>query len=174
MLKKRYYYKRILTIHSEPIKQNVPDLLTKFRSASSKSVFNMKLTQNIMRKYEHFIATTHYPKVSLLKPEITNNTIELLRAPLPILCDCPTPIFGIEESLQFIPAPRRLLKNYSNRTTFGERVSEVYNQVYFSLINIAAKGRIFCRPEIRDPLLSALGPEMIKKAVEETIKEVGI
>jgi hypothetical protein len=171
MIINRYFYKRLITIHYDPSIGGDEPLISKLRVAVSKVDFAKKLQDNILNAYSRYVSAVQAPRTSLLSETITNRTIERLKLPYAILCDAPNPSYGIEDKLQFIPEPKRLLKNYSNRLDFGSRVSEVYNTVYYHLMNISAKGRIFCYPTIRDPLLAALGPEIIKECVEKTINE---
>jgi HD superfamily phosphohydrolase/tRNA A-37 threonylcarbamoyl transferase component Bud32 len=172
MVINRNFYKRLITIHYEPRPGDVEPFLLKLRSASRRPGFAKKLQDNIRDAYSAHVGALHAPPTSLLGEPIINETIMLLQTPHAILCDVPDPSYGIEHQLDFIPEPDRLLKNYSNRLDFGARVSEVYNTVYGDLMHIAAKGRIFCHPVIRNPLLAALGPEEIDACVKKTVKEV--
>jgi hypothetical protein len=60
------------------------------------------------------------------------------------------------QKLRFALEPKRLMQNYSSRVELGEHVSEVWQQVYFRLMDIASKGRIYCHPEVRDAIMAAL------------------
>ncbi len=96
----------------------------------------------------------------------------VLQKPDRILCDCPNPPYGTKEKLRFLPEPERLQRNYLTRVEVGERVSEVWQQVYFKLMGIASKGRVYCDPLIRDTLMAALGPEAIRDTLREVVEEV--
>ena len=109
--------------------------------------------------------------MSKLSPEKTNKTIEMLTTPKKIICDCPSPNYGTSDKLRFISEPQRLQQNYFTRGTTGERVSEVWNEIYFKLMNIASKGRVFCHPDIRDTLMAALGPTGINDCLIKMIEE---
>lgn len=172
MIKHRNYYKRILTIHSSPLREEgKKDLLERFRDLYKRPDFQGKLQKKIKEKFENYVYATKYPKVSLLAQEKTDKTVEILSTPEKIICDCPEPIYGTSENLRFIPEPQRLQRNYLSRVTIGERVSEVWNQVYFKLMNISSKGRVFCHPDIRDTLMAAIGPDGIKECLESVIGE---
>lgn len=174
MIRRRDYYKRILTIHS--YSDNYEDeegrksLLSKCRE--------MKKTKKVQEILQNEIANYYYnqlksvlpqARVSLMAPEVTDNVIEKLKTPNMILCDFPEPVHGTMEKLRFLPEPERLLKNYFSRVMFGDKISSVWKQVYYSLIDIASKGRIFCHPDIRDSLMAVLGPDLIRTALEKTI-----
>lgn len=175
MVKNRDYYKRILTIHSYSNilqEKGMKSLLDQFRQTYNKIGFQDKLQKKILERFENYIFhTQHLPKVSVLARDRTNKVIEILSTPKKIFCDCPEPTYGTLEKLKFIPEPKRLQKNYFIRSKVGERISEVWNEVHFNLMNIAAKGRVFCYPEIRDTLMTALGPDGIKECLESVISE---
>ena len=132
MLKVRNYYKRILTIHSYPSPEEGKSHFLlgsgKFRKLH---VSKRNCKKKIAERYTDFISTTGGPKVSLLAPTITDKAIEILTLPKKIICDCPEPVHGTSDILRFIPEPQRLQKNYFRRVKAGERVSEVWKQVYF-------------------------------------------
>jgi HD superfamily phosphohydrolase/tRNA A-37 threonylcarbamoyl transferase component Bud32 len=172
LIKQRNYYKRILTIHSEVAShgEGRESLLDKFRSRHRRAGFQEALQKEIKDTLDNFIAgTAPSSRVSLLAPERTNHVSELLTKGKRIICDCPRPVYGASEMLRFIPEPERLQKNYQARVATGERISEVWEQVYFRLMNIASKGRVFCHPDMRDSLMAALGPEGIRTCVEKVV-----
>lgn len=173
MIKQRNYYKRILTIHNyslpEPEKGN-KSFLEKFRGVYKNTGFQEKLQNKIKVRFENQLSGSQ-PKVSLLSPENTNRTVEMLNTPQKIICDYPSPNYGTIDKLKFISEPQRLQQNYFTRGTAGERVSGVWNEIYFKLMNIASKGRVFCHPDIRDTLMAALGPTGINECLQETIEE---
>lgn len=167
LIKMRIFYKRILTIHTgKPAEEGKKSLWERFQSGLKTTGFEIRLQKEILNKYKNFIGQITHSRVSLLSPEITDKTILELEKGNKILCDCPEPSYGAKESLRFVPEPERHLKNYSSRMEIGDRVSEVWYQVHFKLMNIASKGRVFCHPDIRDPLMAALGPEGIRECVE--------
>jgi len=170
----RNYYKRLITVHFEVSKSEGKQLtfLDKFRNAAYKIGFNDKLQKEIRSSYLEFISHTSLPKLSLLAPNITDETLTILNTPDQILCDTPNPNFGSEDNyLRFIPEPQRLQKNYYAREEAGNRISDVWQQVHFSLMNIAAKGRVFCNPHIRDNILAALSPKELYKILEKVVIE---
>lgn len=171
LIKNRSYYKRIYTIHYDPADNgSTNSLLNKYRNAIKKPDFNKTLQNNILQEYLDFITTTKYEKVSLLRPEITDMTIDKLSLPNQILCDAPEPSFGTEKNvLRFIPEPHRLQKDYKTRKEAGNRVSEVWKQVHNRLMSITAKGRVYCHPDIRDNLMAVLGPNDIRKIIERLV-----
>lgn len=170
LIKHRNYYKRILTIHSYPPSpgKGKESPLDRFRGVYKKPHFQESLQQEITEVFKNQLSVKD-PKVSLLAPEKTNKTIEILSTPKKIICDCPTPIYGTSEMLRFIPEPQRLQRNYLTRADAGERVSEVWDEVYFRLMNIVSKGRVFCHPDIRDTLMAAIGPDDIKRCLKKVI-----
>lgn len=175
MIKCRNYYKRVLTIHSYPApQQGQRSFLERFReSYRTKSTFEEDLREEVSRAFSDYLTHTQAPKVSLLAPAKIDTTTDLLNKPCTIICDCLEPIYGTSDAekdmLRFIPEPERLRKNYLLRAEAGERVSQVWNQVHFKLMDIASKGRVFCHPEIRDTLMAALGPDGIKNCLERII-----
>lgn len=170
MIRNRNYYKRMFTIHSEsPTERGKKEFLDEFRQSMKNPQFQDNLQKLIASRFEDYIRITDNPKVSLLSPDKNDKTVEMLSKPKMILCDCPTPIYGTKDNLRCIPEPQRLQKNYFLRSNTGERVSEVWAQVFYSLMNIAAKGRIFCHPEVRDSLMAAIGPEGIKESLKSNM-----
>lgn len=172
MLKLRKFYKRILTIHSyQSPAQGKKSLLDKFRYVLNKPGFQDSFQNRIREAYENYLEQTQSSKISLLAPKITNKAIEILNEPNKILCDCPQPQHGAKEMLRFIPEPQRLQKNYFIRGDTGERVSEVWNQVYYKLMDIVSKGRIYCHPDIRDTIMATIGPDGLKSCLENVIED---
>jgi len=172
MIKDRKYYKRILTIHSEPSKEEngKTTLLDRFRSASNKLRFQEILQSEIRKAFQSFLDESESRRESLLSHSKMDFALEMLEKPKTILCDCPDPssVYGTTDKLRFIFEPKRLHHNYFIRSETGERISEVWNQVYFRLMNIVAKGRIFCHPDIRDTLMAGLGPQRLIRCLEVT------
>lgn len=174
MVMNRLFYKRILTIHYDKSEEEgKPSFVDRFRNVYKKSDFSKRLQTKIREKYIDFLAHTTLPKVSLLSPEITEKTSESLFEPGKIICDVPPPNYGISDQnlLRFIPEPQRLQNNYYSRINVGDRVSEVWNQVYFKLMNIVSKGRVFCHPELRDCLMATIGPQIVRETLESVIDE---
>lgn len=172
MIKQRNYYKRILTIHSEPEpEEGKVSFLERFRKIFERAEFQENLQSKIRTKFEDYVSHTESPKVSLLNPEQVNKVLEILDTPKKIICDCPGPSYGTDDKLRFVPEPQRLRRNYYARYKAGERVSEVWNQIYFKLMNIASKGRVFCHPDIRDTLMAAVGPGGIEECLMDTIQQ---
>ena len=178
MIEQRNYYKRMLTIHiysiEEAEEQGKLSLLIRFRNVYKKTGFQKRLQDKIRESFQsQLYHLAPYAKVSLMAPEKTDKCIEILSTPKKIICDCPEPVYGAGEKdkLRFIPEPQRLQKNYFVRANIGERVSEVWKEVYFKLMNIASKGRVFCHPDIRDTLMAVLGPDLIKDCLEHVINE---
>jgi hypothetical protein len=168
----------MLTIHiysiEEAEEQGKLSLLIRFRNVYKKTGFQKRLQDKIRESFQsQLYHLAPYAKVSLMAPEKTDKCIEILSTPKKIICDCPEPVYGAGEKdkLRFIPEPQRLQKNYFVRANIGERVSEVWKEVYFKLMNIASKGRVFCHPDIRDTLMAVLGPDLIKDCLEHVINE---
>jgi len=173
MIKQRNYYKRILTIHNyslPELEKGKKSLLEKFRDVYKSTGFQEKYQKKIKEAFENKLSG-NLPKVSKLSPENRDKTIEMLTTPKKIICDCPSLNYGTSDKLRFISEPQRLQQNYFTRGTTGERVSEVWNEIYFKLMNIASKGRVFCHPDIRDTLMAALGPTGINDCLKEMVEE---
>ena len=143
--------------------------LNRFELATSNAVAYMQ--RYGIQEYNVSTRLLRGMDISLLAPTITDKAIEILTLPKKIICDCPEPVHGTSDILRFIPEPQRLQKNYFRRVKAGERVSEVWKQVYFKLMDIASKGRIFCHPDIKDTLMATLGPDIIQECLESVIKE---
>jgi phosphohydrolase domain-containing protein len=171
MILRRDYYKRVLTVHSEfKNEEGKEPLLGLFREAVKREGFNSALQERLRAKLGQHLAQVSGPQASSLAPGRRNKVLEVLGEPSMVLCDCPRPPYGTREKLRFIPEPDRVLRNYMTRVSIGDRVSEVWQQVFFKLMQIASKGRVFCHPEIRNTLMAALGPEGIRDVLIETIK----
>jgi HD superfamily phosphohydrolase/serine/threonine protein kinase len=174
MIRKREYYKRILTVHSEfSQEEGRKSLLDQFRATANQDGFGVELQKRVRTKLEQHLSQVSGPQASSLAPERRNKALEMLAEPAMILCDCPKPPYGSREKLRFIPEPSRVLRNYMSRASVAERVSEVWQQVFFKLMEIASKGRVYCHPEIRDTLMAALGPDGVQGALSDTIKMYG-
>ena len=173
-IKARNYYKRLVTIYREsaPDASGQRPFLDRFREACSKPEFNDAVQKRIRKLLNTHLGQIEGPAASALAPARRDESLALLEEPGKILCDCPEAPYGSNEKLRFIPEPHRLQHNYLSRVEVGERVSEVWEQVFFRLMNIAAKGRVFCDPRVRDTLMAALGPDSIRNCVQETVEKV--
>lgn len=168
----RKYYKRIYSLHRETsLEVGKKSELEKFRECCAKQDFQEKLQAKILEKLTSLRSAT-MPRSSVQSPERVDFVAKELLKPMRILCDAPSPSQGATHPLKFIPEPERLRKNHRTRLKAGERVSEVWQHVHYTLMDIAAKGRIFCHPDIRDTLMAALGPDHIHSAVQAAIKQV--
>ncbi len=171
MIRKRDYYKRVLTVHSEfRGEEGRQSLLEQFRATAHQEGFSAALQKKLRAKLDQHLSQISGPQASSLAPERKNRALEVLDEPGTVLCDCPSPPYGSREKLRIIPEPGRMLRNYMSRVSVGERVSEVWQQVFFRLMEIASKGRVYCHPQTRDTLMAALGPEGIEAALSDTIK----
>jgi hypothetical protein len=170
LLRGRQYYKRLLALH-EGDGGECP--LAAFRSAQARPGFSAALQQSLRTRFEGFLAGSHGPGVSLLAPERTDGVLARLARPRAVLCDAPAPSIGAREKLFFVPTPKMILKNYAIRGGVGRRVSDVWNQTHEQLMRIAARGHVFCHPEVRDVLLAAIGPEGVRQALAETMRRFG-
>ncbi len=164
-LKQRQYYKNILTLTAT--QQNID--IEKFRTACQNPAFHGRVQHRIAEKFRANLAGSAAVGHSLLRPEKTDRTLQLLGEPLVILCDAPKPSTGAGERLYFIPEPDRLKKNYLSRSLSAERISDVWSGIHEQLMKFAARAMVFCHPDIRDPLMAALGPEGVEQAVLEAI-----
>jgi len=46
----------------------------------------------------------------------------------------------------------------------------MWGEIYFELMNIATKARVFCHPSIRNILMVTIGLEGLKLAVKRTVE----
>lgn len=169
MIRQRRFYKRLVTVHSYHEEEGRPPLLQRFREVHRRPEFDRMLQDEIRRRFEQYMATLQGPQPSVLAPERSNAVAEELKKPGRILSDCPSPRAGSSERLRFALEPKRRLQNYASRVEVGERVSEVWQEVHFRLMEIASKGRVYCHPSIRDALMAALGPSGIREALSHVI-----
>ena len=171
MIAARRPYKRLLTVHNAPDVSG-DDFLQRFRNAHSKPRFDELLQKEIRERFDQFQVGIQGPQPSSLAPHsVAIAQAELLK-PGRVLTDCPSPRTGSRERLRFALEPKRRLQNYSSRVAVAERVSEVWQQVSTRLMAIASKGRVYCHPLLRDPLMAALGPEGARDALETVITKV--
>lgn len=169
-LRERSYYKRILTVHHNTLNENGREILTQYRSLvkTKRNLLNSKLQEVLTQRYSSVIASMNpMYRVSALSTEITDKTLVFLKEPNMIICDAPEPSFGMKgKTPRFIPEPQRLQHTYAVRKEVGNKVSEVWEKEYFTLMEIASKGRIYCHPEIRNNIMAALSPKLIQEALE--------
>jgi HD superfamily phosphohydrolase len=168
LIRSRQYYKRLYTIH-EGNDSHIS--LKDFRAAVKSGQIGERLRGILRKRFEALLNAQQMPGNSLLTPEKGNRALALLAEPNTILCDAPRPSIGADNNLFFVPAPQRLEKNLSRRHTSGERVSAVWNRVHEQLMSIAAKGRVFCHPDIRDPLMALLSPTDIENCILEAMRK---
>ena len=170
MIIKRQYYKRIATIHDD---QEPPagrrSFIQEFRVAHKKAGFNEALRNKIMDSFIDY-TRNRVTDNSYFQMDDKDKIIQLLSKPYSILSDCPDPSYGGTELLNIIPEPQRLYKNYFSRVHTGETASTVWNNIYFKLMNIAAKARVFCHPDIRNSLMATIGLDGLKLAVKEAVR----
>lgn len=172
LIRLRKYYKRIYSLHRESSQEaGKKSEIEKFRECCAKSDFQGVLQERILERLT-MLRSASMPRTSAQSPERVDFVLKELSKPKRILCDAPSPSQGATHPLKFIPEPERLRKNHRTRLKAGERVSEVWQHVHFTLMDIAAKGRVFCHPDIRDTLMAALGPDHIHSAVQAAIKAV--
>lgn len=149
-------------------------ILEKFKKAYDGNKNNQeKLQKEIKEVFERKTSSVNNSQqYFLLASDEINETIERLADPRKIICDCPCPAYGADddEKLKFIPEPQKFQRNYYVRTAAGERVSDVWNGIYYELMNIVSKGRVFCHPDIRDALMAAIGPGDIRECSEKVIR----
>jgi HD superfamily phosphohydrolase len=172
MIQARRFYKRLVTVHSHPELDGSTSLLSRFRNLHHRHDFDSELQAEIKKRFEAFKTAAVGPQPTVLTEQNTDWVLEELDKPGRILCDCPTPRTGSQEKLRFAIEPKRRLQNYAIRVEVGERVSEVWQQVYSRLMDIASKGRVYCHPKIRDALMAALGPSGIQSALKKVIEKL--
>lgn len=167
MIMERRYYKRIVTIHDdEPEVQKGPKtFIQKFREANKKSGFDEHVRKEIIEAFSKY-AQSRAGDDSYFRLTNTDEVMKLLSRPYCILTDCPDPSYGSSGMLNIIPEPQRLYKNYFSRVKVGKTASRVWDEVFFKMMNISAKGRVFCHPSIRNPLMATIGLEGLKTAVK--------
>lgn len=171
MIVARRPYKRLLTVHNAPGADG-DDFLQRFRNAHSKPRFDELLQSEIRERFDQYQVGIQGPQPSALAPQSVASAQAELHKPGRILTDCPSPRTGSKERLRFALEPKRRLQNYSSGVAVAERVSEVWQQVSTRLMAIASKGRVYCHPILRDPLMAALGPEGVRDALETVIGKV--
>lgn len=171
MVRRRRFYKRLLTLHSHHEEEGKLPLLQRFRNAHRQEGFDAALQEEVAKRLEAYLTGIAGPQPSVLSPERRDPVLAELAKPGRILSDCPSPRLGSQEKLRFAPEPKRRLQNYVSRVEVGERVSEVWQQVYYRLMEIASKGRVYCHPDTRDTLMAALGPEGIREAVKKVVAQ---
>ena len=169
MIKARRFYKRLLTIHSHHEEEGKPSMLENFRQYYLQTDFDKSLQEEIRNKLEAYVNSVEGPQPSVLAKDACASVLSKLEVPGRVLCDCPMASVGSVQKLRFALEPKRLMQNYSSRVELGEHVSEVWQQVYFRLMDIASKGRIYCHPEVRDAIMAALGPDGIRAALKNVI-----
>lgn len=168
LIRARRYYKRICTIHEgSGSRIQIED----FRNATRKPGFDETLRKILRARFESRLTTRQGPGASLLTPDRSGPALEILSRQRTILCDAPRPSIGSHNQLLFVPEPQRLERNHSERHRSGERVSAVWNDVHARLMSIAAKGRVFCHPDLREALLAALGPAGVEDCILEAMKK---
>jgi hypothetical protein len=170
LIKERRFYKRVLTLHDErPLEEGAEPELDAFRRASSKPQFRKRLRELVAERFAGVTAAKSGSNLSALSTERVNTTAEGLSKSTALLVDAPDPQYGSRTPLRIIPEPKRLERNYLTRAETGERVSEVWAQVHHRLMRFAAKGRVFCHPDLRDTVVAAIGPEDLRGLVREAI-----
>jgi HD superfamily phosphohydrolase/tRNA A-37 threonylcarbamoyl transferase component Bud32 len=169
LLRQRRFYKRVLTIHYERLPGETAESTWEKLRRVDRNTLQRSLRDAIIEEYAKFVAAGDFSRTSLLAQERTDATMATLQKDNSILVDIPNPSYGAEDSLKVIPEPERLQKNYETRIKTGERISEVWGQVHYGLMRIAAKSRVYCHPDARDTLMAALKPENIKTLLDGLI-----
>lgn len=91
-----------------------------------------------------------------------------------ILVDAPDIKYGTKFDLKFVVAANKAGQNYSSGDNLGEHTSAVWNRINKELMNLIAKGRVFCHPDIRDNIGSFLQPLEISNCINTAINELEI
>lgn len=171
LIKKRQFYKRILTIHEEikASEEGKHSFLDLFRQAYSKSGFRESLHKELYEQFSQAAAAKSDSHSTMLTTDNISKAKEILFSPESILIDIPSPSYGSAMSLRLIPEPQRLQRNYLTRKETGERISEVWANVHHKLMRFASKGRIYCHPDIRETLMAVLRPEDIRNILDTAI-----
>jgi len=170
LLRQRRFYKRILTIHDERLRDEPGESTwEKLQRVRDRRKLQNELHEKIKREFITFISSGNYSKVSLLAEDKTDFTMTILEKENAILVDIPDPSYGADKPLKIMPEPQRLQRNYETRLVTSQRISEVWAGIHHMLMRIAAKGRIFCHPDARDTLMAALKPEDIKAILDSII-----
>lgn len=170
LLRKRKFYKRILTIHDERLRDEPGESTwEKLQRVRDRRKLQDELHEKIKTEFINFISSGSYSKVSLLAENKTDFTMTILEKEKTILVDIPDPSYGAEKPLKIMPEPQRLQRNYQTRLVTSQRISEVWAGIHYMLMRIAAKSRIFCHPDARDTLMAALKPEDIKAILDGII-----
>ncbi len=106
---------------------------------------------------------------SSLIPDKVDDTVKILGQPNAILVDVPRPSAGSDKLLRVMPEPYRSQRSYSDRYATRDRIAGVWQQVHSPLIRLAAKGRIFCHPDIRDTLMAVLSYDTIDSILQKQV-----
>lgn len=177
MVKRRNYYKRIYTIHPRKTKENLKGkFYIDFEGyvLNKKSKFQSKLAKNLKKKFiESLTEVRVKDKSATLYEANTNEVVKALDEPLSIICDIPI-IDEKDDEIRLIPEPNKFRQNYETRNKIGEKISDVYHDIYNQLMVKTCKGRIFCHPKIRDVLLRVLTPNLIKECISSTYEDMKI
>jgi len=167
LLRKRKFYKRILTIHDERLREEpAGSTWDKLQLVRNRRKLQEELHDMINTEFINFVSSGSYSKVSLLAKERTDFTKTVLGQRNAILVDIPDPSYGAEKPLRIMPEPQRLQRNYQTRLDTSQRISEVWAGIHHTLMRIAAKSRVFCHPDARDTLMAALKPEDIRALLD--------
>jgi len=154
LIKDRRLFKRILTIHRKTdIKHgeaNYYDLIAK-NSTKIKLLLRNNLIESFIKKRESQIETLSAPNNAEAK-----KVIELLNSDYGILIDIPMTKYGSGLSLCIIPELEGLKRNYEAKMNASKIMADVWREVYGGLMESICKARIYCHPDIRDPLISVL------------------
>lgn len=171
-IRNRDYYKRIHTIHFKPGDKSRPKLLITLRRVSRKPSFSELVRKHLLEALRNYKAQQE-PITTALSAKSKEKALLILAQPLSILCDFPKPVYGFDEKkeINIIAEPQRLQYDYSRMEEINQRISNVFNDMHFKLMEMTAKGRIFCHPKIRNVLRVALSNDIIQGCVEKALDE---
>lgn len=178
MVKKRKYFKRIFTVHEVPTtssgQKTFLDKYTHLLSKDEKK-FKDELEKIIRKRFSQQYDTISISKLDkktiTLSEKSKENLIETFEKKSALICDYLEPSYGAKDEikLRLVFLPKTLSENDSR---INNRISEVYNDIHYNLMNICSKGRVFCSPMIRDLLFRVLNYDIILECINETINKL--
>lgn len=168
LIQERRLYKRIITAHRRTRggnqKPSTYEMLKKKR----------KKIKPVLRELMHEAFDRFRTKniESLLAPtEAQVETVHrLLSQEHSLLIDIPEERLGSSISLCIIPELEGLKRNYDAKMNASQIMGKVWGDIHSGLMEYVCKARIYCHPEIRDPLLSVLGFEELNSVFEKALR----
>ncbi|KKM89291.1 hypothetical protein LCGC14_1250150 [marine sediment metagenome] len=178
MVKKRKYFKRIFTIHDKPTTSSgQKTFLEKYTHVLLKDEkkFKEELEKIIKKRFNQQYDTISISKLDkktiTLSEKRKDNLVEKFEKNNALICDYLEPSYGAKDEIKIrlVILPKTLSENDSR---INNRISEVYNNIHYNLMNICTKGRVFCTPKIRNLLFRILNYDIILECISEAINNI--